>query len=667
MAKSTTEADCPPIFQVAPPDLPDGLKARLWIEPCGFFSPNREQSNCWLWLLRGDGRVQAARLPDTTRGRDDRLASLLARLDACLQPHTLPEDFDDPDLIRPLSSAPVVPVLRWALSWGHPLQQAIRDFAGLLDQEVMNALGQLEVPGPFFGSTTNYNRLACLPDKIRRHRLQALRLFPPLVAPLLLESYERPDMFNDRDYSRTIRARFAPADEAPVLGAMDHGRDLTGALAAYWRIDRSLVRTPLMRSPWRKNRIGEPLLHLLNAIPAHRRPRNREAIEPWLWNWEELPTHPDTKQDFVRLAGIFVPNWEQAWRRLHDDFPPLTNRLRDCRDFLRSALLQVDWVDLPRWLDTDTLALGWMARRGAASLLAASQRWHEQPATTRSLTMDLPRALQPLLGQIKTDTGTATELTSADALHAEGESMHHCVGDYWSDCLFRPIRVVHLELADGSAGTAQYNCDRNLPDPRFHRVELRGPCNEDCPDEMEAFAEHIAGHINDPALRRTRIEILREATELREHHDWESSRQTMRLLDRRSRRELRLVIDYCLKQPDWREQDDIVYRGNIAGFGHAGALALKNDMHAGDPLELAREPDNPHDPQAVRIDWQGTKIGYIPRNDNTAIAQLLDTGQPLQAVIHLVRQDGAIHPVDCVVRVPPNPGQDTGSLHSVKP
>jgi hypothetical protein len=33
------------------------------------------------------------------------------------------------------------------------------------------------------------------------------------------------------------------------------------------------------------------------------------------------------------------------------------------------------------------------------------------------------------------------------------------------------------------------------------------------------------------------------------------------------------------------------------------------------------------------VDWQGRKLGYIPRLDNAAASQLLDRGERLEAVI----------------------------------
>jgi len=58
-----------------------------------------------------------------------------------------------------------------------------------------------------------------------------------------------------------------------------------------------------------------------------------------------------------------------------------------------------------------------------------------------------------------------------------------------------------------------------------------------------------------------------------------------------------------------------------------------HEMHVGDRLELLREPENPHDANAVAVAWRGRKLGYVPRRDNAALAWGLDRGERLQARI----------------------------------
>ena len=71
----------------------------------------------------------------------------------------------------------------------------------------------------------------------------------------------------------------------------------------------------------------------------------------------------------------------------------------------------------------------------------------------------------------------------------------------------------------------------------------------------------------------------------------------------------------------------------LAGFQYHHGETLWPHLATGQPLQLVREPDNRHDDRAVRVEWQGRKLGYIPRLDNAAVSQLLDRGERLEAVI----------------------------------
>jgi hypothetical protein len=79
----------------------------------------------------------------------------------------------------------------------------------------------------------------------------------------------------------------------------------------------------------------------------------------------------------------------------------------------------------------------------------------------------------------------------------------------------------------------------------------------------------------------------------------------------------------------------LVQNSPLAGFHyHAAAQAqVWRELRVGDPLELAREADNPHDPNAVAVRWRGHKLGYVPRRENAALAWGLDRGAPLRARI----------------------------------
>jgi hypothetical protein len=75
----------------------------------------------------------------------------------------------------------------------------------------------------------------------------------------------------------------------------------------------------------------------------------------------------------------------------------------------------------------------------------------------------------------------------------------------------------------------------------------------------------------------------------------------------------------------------LVQSSPLAGFRYGEGAALWPMLRTGDALELVREPDNPHDANAVRVEWRGHKLGYVPRRENAALAWGLDRGMRLHA------------------------------------
>jgi len=83
----------------------------------------------------------------------------------------------------------------------------------------------------------------------------------------------------------------------------------------------------------------------------------------------------------------------------------------------------------------------------------------------------------------------------------------------------------------------------------------------------------------------------------------------------------------------------LVQSSPLAGSQYYGADILWPAMQPGDALTLHREPDNRHDPRAVRIEWRGAKLGYLPRRENAAVAAALDRGEQLEARISRLTRD----------------------------
>ncbi|QIQ87073.1 HIRAN domain-containing protein [Erythrobacter sp.] len=54
----------------------------------------------------------------------------------------------------------------------------------------------------------------------------------------------------------------------------------------------------------------------------------------------------------------------------------------------------------------------------------------------------------------------------------------------------------------------------------------------------------------------------------------------------------------------------------------------------GDEVSLQRQPDNPHDPNAVAVLWNGKDIGFLSREDAAAFAPALDDGVSYAARVH---------------------------------
>ncbi|MEO7742108.1 MAG: HIRAN domain-containing protein [Usitatibacter sp.] len=71
----------------------------------------------------------------------------------------------------------------------------------------------------------------------------------------------------------------------------------------------------------------------------------------------------------------------------------------------------------------------------------------------------------------------------------------------------------------------------------------------------------------------------------------------------------------------------------VAGFQHHLGIRFLPQLRKGDLLTLRREPGNRHDPRAIRVEWRGAILGYVPREANFAAAQLMDRGTPLNARI----------------------------------
>lgn len=83
-----------------------------------------------------------------------------------------------------------------------------------------------------------------------------------------------------------------------------------------------------------------------------------------------------------------------------------------------------------------------------------------------------------------------------------------------------------------------------------------------------------------------------------------------------------------------KEQHEVWLQSSlVAGFKYYDGEKVWCSLKVGELLALSREPNNPHDNQAVEVLWRGHKLGYIPRYENSTAANLLQNNAPLLARI----------------------------------
>lgn len=83
---------------------------------------------------------------------------------------------------------------------------------------------------------------------------------------------------------------------------------------------------------------------------------------------------------------------------------------------------------------------------------------------------------------------------------------------------------------------------------------------------------------------------------------------------------------------------------HIAGFTYWDGLDVFNELKIGTELTLEAEPDNGHDPNAVKILFKETLLGYIPRGENEEISKFLQLGYPELFSVKINRIDPEAHP-----------------------
>lgn len=77
----------------------------------------------------------------------------------------------------------------------------------------------------------------------------------------------------------------------------------------------------------------------------------------------------------------------------------------------------------------------------------------------------------------------------------------------------------------------------------------------------------------------------------------------------------------------------LIQTSPLAGSQYYAVGTFWHRLQVGDELTLQREPGNRHDTRAIRVDWRGHQLGYLPRAQNRAVANAMDRGDRLVARI----------------------------------
>jgi hypothetical protein len=70
----------------------------------------------------------------------------------------------------------------------------------------------------------------------------------------------------------------------------------------------------------------------------------------------------------------------------------------------------------------------------------------------------------------------------------------------------------------------------------------------------------------------------------------------------------------------------VLYYGHIRGTYYYDADQCTDILQPGTPLSITREKTNVHDYRAIALSYKNYKLGYIPREDNKILSNILDHG-----------------------------------------
>ncbi len=88
-------------------------------------------------------------------------------------------------------------------------------------------------------------------------------------------------------------------------------------------------------------------------------------------------------------------------------------------------------------------------------------------------------------------------------------------------------------------------------------------------------------------------------------------------------------------------KDTLVLKTHIAGTHYSDAKKIIDSIKEGNYLVFQREAKNPYDKRAIKImDLDKNKLGYVPKDKNEVVSNLMDAGKTIFGVIDKKQWDG---------------------------
>jgi hypothetical protein len=82
-----------------------------------------------------------------------------------------------------------------------------------------------------------------------------------------------------------------------------------------------------------------------------------------------------------------------------------------------------------------------------------------------------------------------------------------------------------------------------------------------------------------------------------------------------------------------------IYHNYIRGLVYYDYMLVHEELKIDDRLTLKREPKNEYDKYAIEVYFEDKKLGYLPKTENKVIANLLDSGKDVFAIVQKIDSD----------------------------